>query len=141
MSTSSRFQQTNLVSDAAGAATHTDPDLLNPWGVAFQPGQPFFVADNQRGTAKVFDPSGAPNVPSVVRIPTPSGSALPATPSGIVANSVAQDFLVRGIPAQFLFTTEDGTISTWATIGNIPTAHSLPGTTPPAERYTRVLPF
>ena len=74
MSTISGFQQTNLVSDAAGTAKHTDPGLLNPWGVAFLPGQPFWIADNNRGTAKVFDPSGAPDIPSVVRIPTPSGS-------------------------------------------------------------------
>lgn len=31
-------------------------------------------------------------------------------------NPVSQDFLVRGTPAQFLFATEDGTISTWASI-------------------------
>ena len=34
-STSSGYQQTNLVSDTAGSAAHTDPGLLNPWGVAF----------------------------------------------------------------------------------------------------------
>jgi hypothetical protein len=39
-----------------------------------------------------------------------------------VSNPIAQDFLVRGTPAQFLFATEDGTISTWSTInGNFPT--------------------
>jgi hypothetical protein len=39
-----------------------------------------------------------------------------------VSNPIAQDFLVCGTPAQFLFATEDGTISTWSTInGNFPT--------------------
>jgi uncharacterized protein (TIGR03118 family) len=85
-------------------------------------GSPYFIADNNRGSAKVFDPSGNPDIPLAVGIPTPSGSALPSTPTGIVFNPIAQDFLVRGTPAQFLFATEDGTISTWATInGNFPT--------------------
>jgi len=122
VSSTSGFQQTNLVSDTAGTAAHTDPLLLNPWGVAFQPGQSFFIADNNRGSAKVFDPSGNSDVPSLVGIPAPSGSAVPSTPTGIVFNPIAQDFLVRGTLAQFLFATEDGTISTWSTInGNFPT--------------------
>jgi uncharacterized protein (TIGR03118 family) len=121
MSTISGFQQTNLVSDTAGTAAHTDPFLLNPWGVAFQPGQSFWIADNNRGSVKVFDSSGKPDIPSVVGIPAVSGSALPSAPTGIVFNPIAQDFLVRGTPAQFLFATEDGTISTWAALnGSLP---------------------
>ena len=116
----SGFQQRNLVSDTAGTAAHTDPFLLNSWGVAFEPGQSFWIADNNRGSAKVFDPSGNPGVPSVVGIPAVS-NALPSTPTGIVFNPVPQDFLIRGTPAQFLVATEDGTISTWAAInGNFP---------------------
>jgi uncharacterized protein (TIGR03118 family) len=123
---SSGFRQTNLVSDTAGSAAHTDPSLLNPWGIAFQPGQSFFVADNSRGSAKVFDPSGNPSIPLVVGIPAVSGSVSPSKPTGIVFNPVAQDFVVRGTPAQFLFATEDGTISTWATInGNLPASAVL----------------
>ena len=34
------YQQTNLVSDMAGGGAHTDPRLINPWGIAFVPGQP-----------------------------------------------------------------------------------------------------
>src|SRR5262249_28106524 len=108
------FQQVNLVADVGGTAQHTDPTLLNPWGLAFEPGQPFFMADNVRGTAKVFDPSGVPAIPLVVGIPLPSGSAPPSRPTGVLFNPVAQDFLVRGTPAQFLFAAEDGTVSTWA---------------------------
>src|SRR6266498_1096977 len=116
------FRQTNLVADIGGTAPHTDPGLLNPWGVAFEPGQPFFIADNIRGAAKVFDPSGAPVIPLLIGIPVPSASTPPSRPTGIVFNPIAQDFLVRGTPAQFLFATEDGTISTWASInGNNPT--------------------
>jgi len=125
-STQSGYQQANLVSDSAGVATHTDPQLLNPWGIAFLPGQSFWIADNNRGTTKVFDPSGNPDAPASVRIPPPSGILLPSTPTGVVANPIARDFLVRGTPAQFLFATEDGTVSTWATFnGSIPTSAIL----------------
>jgi len=51
---------------------------------------------------------------------------LPSTPTGIVFNPIADDFLVRGTPAQFLFATEDGTISTWSTVnGNFPASALL----------------
>lgn len=125
-SSASGFRQTNMVADVAGRALHTDSGLVNPWGMAFVPGQPFFIADNNRGSAKVFDPSGTPSLPLAIVIPVPSGNAPPSRPSAVVFNPVAQDFLVRGTPAQFLFTTEDGTVSTWAAInGNTPTAALL----------------
>lgn len=118
---SSGFHQSNLVADTPGTATHTDPGLLNPWGVAFEPGQAFFTANNGRGNAKVFDPSGAGAIPIEFGIPIPSGGVSPSAPTGVVFNPVTEDFLVRGTPGQFLFASEDGTISTWASInGNNP---------------------
>ena len=125
-SSASGFRQTNLVADVAGKAVHTDPGLVNPWGMAFAPGQPFFIADNNRGSAKVFDPSGTATLPLAIVIPVPSGSVSPSRPSAVVFNAIAQDFLVRGTPAQFLFTTEDGTVSTWSAMnGNTPTTAIL----------------
>jgi uncharacterized protein (TIGR03118 family) len=122
VSATSGFQQTNLISDTAGRAAHTDPLLLNPWGLAIQPGEAFWASNNNRGSAKVFDPSGNPVVPSVIGIPVPSGATAPSKPTGIAFNPIAGDFLVRGTPAQFLFATEDGTVSTWATVnGTSPT--------------------
>jgi uncharacterized protein (TIGR03118 family) len=118
MASSSGFQQTNLVADTAGSAGHTDPEFLNPWGIAFAPGQPFWIADNNLGRAKVFDPSGVPQMPLAVGVPT--------TPTGIAFNPVAEDFKVLDTPAQFLFATEDGTISTWSEInGNLPSLATL----------------
>ena len=120
------FQQVNLVSDVAGTAQHTDTGLLNPWGAAFVPGQPFFIVENARGKAGVFDPSGTPSLPIAVAVPPSTFGAPPSKPSGVVFNPISQDFLVRGTPAQFLFTAEDGTVSTWASInGNNPTAAIL----------------
>jgi uncharacterized protein (TIGR03118 family) len=120
---SSGFRQTNLVSDVAGTAAHTDPF---PWGLAFLPSHSFWIADNNRGSAKVFDFSGNPDSPGIVNVPVPSGRVLPSKPAGIVFNPVPEDFLVRGTPAQFIFATEDGTISTWATINTeLPTTALL----------------
>ncbi len=53
------YQQSNLVSDIAGMASHTDPKLVNPWGISFFPGQPFWVADNNSGYSTLYDSTGA----------------------------------------------------------------------------------
>jgi len=37
------YVQTNLVSDIAGLAMATDPHLVNPWGVSFIVGNPFWI--------------------------------------------------------------------------------------------------
>jgi uncharacterized protein (TIGR03118 family) len=107
-----------LVSDQPGAPV-TDKNLKNPWGVAFAPGDPFWIADNNSGKATVVDGNGA--VQSlVVTIPCPKkageGSSCPkiASPTGIVFNTTT-DFVVPGTksPAFFIFDSEDGTISAW----------------------------
>jgi uncharacterized protein (TIGR03118 family) len=99
----------------AGAAAHTDPKLVNPWGIAFVPGRPFWVADNNSGFATIYDANGVSQFN--VLIPAPPGRASPATPTG---TAVAQTggFLLGGAPSQFLFVTEDGTISGWNGTGN-----------------------
>lgn len=118
--TNHAFQQTNLVSDT-GIAAHIDPFLLNPWGVASLPNRSFWIANNNRGSVKVFDASGNADVPGAVDVPPASDNALQSKPSGVVFNPVAEDFLVRDTPAQFIFASEDGTISTWGTVNaNLP---------------------
>src|SRR5579859_5353796 len=53
------FSQSNLVSDSQAGhlnAQIQDPNLINPWGVAFSPtGSPFWVNNNHTGTATVYD--------------------------------------------------------------------------------------
>jgi uncharacterized protein (TIGR03118 family) len=108
------FKQTNLVSDTSGLAARRQPDLLNPWGIAFLPGQSFMVAINQTGSGKRLDGTGVPNINFVV--PPPRGSSNPSTPTGIVANiinGVLADFSVNRRTSLFIFDTEDGTISGW----------------------------
>jgi uncharacterized protein (TIGR03118 family) len=103
------YQQTNLVSDVAGMANHTDPKLINPWGISFLPGQPFWIADNNSGFSTQYDAAGNSQLPTVT-VPGPGGSQ--GTPTGTVANSTS-GFVVGTGPALFLFDAEDGTISGW----------------------------
>src|SRR5258706_7734953 len=105
------FKQTNLTSDTAGLAANTDPELVNPWGIAFFPGQPFWIADNNSGFSTLYNAQGVNS--DSFQVPVPVGDATPATPTGIVANVASTGFNVNGKPALFIFDSEDGTISAW----------------------------
>jgi uncharacterized protein (TIGR03118 family) len=105
------YQQTNLVSDLPGIASVQDPNLVNPWGFATSPASPFWVANNHTGVATLYNSSGVPQA-LVVTVPSAGGST-PGSPTGIVFNG-SSDFQVgTGMPAHFIFATEDGTISGW----------------------------
>lgn len=112
-----QYKQINLVSDHPGKASHVDANLKNPWGLAFFPDGSFWVTDNDTGVSTVYGPFGR-IVPLVVTIPTaPSMPFGPVgTPAGMVANATS-DFVIsqgaRSAPAEFIFATEDGTISGW----------------------------
>src|SRR5438046_3891378 len=75
------FAQINLASDVPGLARVTDPNLVNPWGVAYSPTGPFWFAENGRGVSDVLDGSGDPfslvvKVPSTAHAGTaPTGAA------------------------------------------------------------------
>ena len=73
----SSYQQTNLVSDLAGAAVHTDPKLINPWGIAFVPGQPFVVADNNSGSSTSYDANGVSQGDFLIPAPPNDNSRMP----------------------------------------------------------------
>ena len=45
------YLQHNLVSNLAGVADHQDPQLINAWGVAFNPAAVVWVADNGSGVS------------------------------------------------------------------------------------------
>lgn len=107
------YNQTDLVSDLAGVATHTDSQLVNPWGIAFFPGNPIWVADNNSGVSTLYQPDGS-KLGLVVTLPPPaSPPSASANPTGIVANASSSNFSVGGSPSIFLFDGEEGTISGW----------------------------
>jgi len=119
------YQQTNLVSNVPKAATHTDRNLVNPWGIAFIPGQPFFLADNARGVVRTYNAAGVEELPGLFGVLPPAGDTTPSKPSGIVGNFTA-DFVLDGAASQFLVATEDGTISGWASVdSDFPTFAAL----------------
>src|SRR5438874_844717 len=52
------FTQANLVSDIPGMAQRTDPNLVNPWGMALGTNSGLWVAENGAGSAESFDATG-----------------------------------------------------------------------------------
>ncbi len=106
------YTQTNLVSDIAGLAAVTDPNLVNPWGIAMSPGSPFWVSDNGSGRLTLYNGAGA--IQSlVVGVPAADGTPDSGTPTGQVFNGTPDFQLEPGKPALFIACTEDGTISGW----------------------------
>ena len=120
-----RFQQRNLVSDGAVPAAHTDPNLVNAWGVAFNPFGFVWVANADSGTSTLYDGNGNPQ-PLIVQIPGPAGSGEAGEPTGIVFNG-SEGFIVRkGMlsgPSRFIFATENGVIAGWAP--NVDLTHAV----------------
>jgi len=108
-----------LVSSGAETADFVDANLINGWGVAFNPTGFVWVADNHSGKSTLYDGTGKPQS-LVVTIPGVAGSV--GSPTGIVFSGGA-DFVVTGTsasgapvsgPARFIFSTEAGTIAAWA---------------------------
>ncbi len=95
------FSQTNLVSDMSGLAASTDPNLKNPWGIAFSPTSPFWVSDQMTNVSTLYQGDGT-IVPLVVSVP--------GGPTGAVFTG---GLGFSGSPA-FAFDTLSGSIATWA---------------------------
>ena len=106
-----------LVSDVPAAAPTLDPDLANPWGVAFNPNGFVWVADNHSGKSTLYDGNGVKQA-LVVTIPSADGTSL-GSPTGITYNGTG-DFKIATTPggtpvvAPFIFVSEDGVVSAWA---------------------------
>src|SRR5262245_60176069 len=108
------FLQTNLVSDQPGIAAHTDPNLVNAWGLAVSnPGPTFWVSDNHSDKASVYsgDVRGSPFVINPLVVSIPGGA-----PTGQVFNTT-NDFVVtdgtHSAKAIFIFASESGQITGW----------------------------
>lgn len=108
-----------LVSNGAAAADFTDPNLVNGWGVAFNPNGFVWVSAADSGKSVLYNGAGQPQA-LVVTVPGPTGE--PGHPTGIVFSG-GTDFVVSNGstvgPARFIFATEDGTIAGWAPNVNV----------------------
>ncbi len=106
------YTQRNLVSDLPNFAQFRDKSLVNPWGLSHSPNGPWQVSDNGTGLTTQYTSVGK-QLPPVVTIPTPAGVTT-AAPTGNVFNSTI-DFVIskngKSFASQFIFATEDGTIS------------------------------
>jgi uncharacterized protein (TIGR03118 family) len=109
------YSWSNLQSDIAGAALHTDRDLVNPWGLAASSGGTIWVADNGTGVSTLYNQAGSKNSLTVT-IPTSTRNKGSGNPTGVVFNSTAFFKVTKNgnsQPARFIFVSEDGTISGW----------------------------
>jgi hypothetical protein len=107
--TAGTYQTSNILSDGSVAATVTDPQFLNPWGVSVGPA--FWINTQASGLDYVASATGS--IPFKVAIPAASGGGT-GSPTGTVFNPSTSIFkLPNGTAATFLFSTLDGTISGW----------------------------
>jgi uncharacterized protein (TIGR03118 family) len=110
------FIQTDLISDGSVSALTTDPNLINPWGIAQTWDGRFFIADNGTGVTTNASVHGQDHVTvsmSNITIPGPA-SGTTSSPTGAITNDFHHAFtLSDGKSASLLFATEDGTIAGW----------------------------
>jgi uncharacterized protein (TIGR03118 family) len=103
-----------LTSNGAVSAVHADANLQNAWGLAFAPGGPFWVADNNDSLSTLYDGNG---VPQSLVVSLPDGTNGPANPSGEVYNATSDFVITTGghsTPALFIFDGEGGTLVGWS---------------------------
>ena len=105
------YRQTNLASDLPNMAHTVTPNLVNPWGIGFLPGQPFFIADNQVGRVTVHDISGSGARPIGFTVPNADSTGFD-TPTGIVADQNSF-FGEPSLVKPFILVAEQGAIFTW----------------------------
>jgi uncharacterized protein (TIGR03118 family) len=111
------YQVHNLVSNnIEGKADFIDPDLVNAWGVAFNPDGFVWVNDGGTGKSTLYNGDGVKQS-LVVTIPGPADGS---KPTGIVFFGGSRDFKIDGNPSRFIFATETGRISGWAPVPQSP---------------------
>src|SRR6266481_1108023 len=110
------YTQTNLQSDISGVAAHTDPNLVNPWGItANSTGTVIWVSDNGTGVSTLYHQDGTA-FSLVVTIPTSARNKDGGNPTGVVFNGTPFFKVTKNgnpQPSLFIFVSEDGSISGW----------------------------
>ncbi len=128
-------RQVNLVSDTPGAAALTDPDLVNPWGLALSPTSPLWVANNGTNTSTLYtsaaDTTTAAKV-AAIRVTFPAAGILP---TGQVFNGGTGFLNNPAMPTssgRFIFSTITGSIASWSPVvdplkGDLEIKATVPG--------------
>jgi uncharacterized protein (TIGR03118 family) len=120
------FSDSALVSNSVGVvavSTMIDANLQNPWGIAFAPGQPFWIADNNNNLSTLYSGTGEIETNAVTGS-TDTGIAIPASAAGVPSNPTGQiyngggGFMITTSMGQesalFIFDGEGGLLSGWA---------------------------
>ena len=110
---SSHYTVRNLVSDTGGTP-NVDPNLVNGWGVAFNPQGFVWVSAAGTSTSTLYDGNG---VPQSLVVAIPPGQAGPAAPTGIVFNGSTDFRLAAGgttHASPFIFAGLAGTVAAWS---------------------------
>ena len=122
------YVQKNLVSDLNGVARITDPNLVNPWGLAAGPSTPLWIADNGTDVSTLYSGGVHESIPKIL----PLVVAIPGgAPSGLVFNATT-DFVIHSgavsAPAKFIFDSEAGVIAAWSPL--------VPPSSPAQAKFT-----
>jgi uncharacterized protein (TIGR03118 family) len=125
------YVQTNLVSDMSGVAQATDPNLKDAWGMSFSKTSPFWISaqagningmsystidrvNGQNGTTTVIPATiGVPNLNGAAHDPGANGPTGQVNTNAPGITTGANDFLINGAKAGFIFANLDGSISGW----------------------------
>jgi uncharacterized protein (TIGR03118 family) len=109
--------------EVVATSVTVDGNLQNPWGIAFAPGAPFWIANNHSNSSTLYSGTGQIQTQGVtgsaataVSIPA-SAAGVPANPSGQVFNGTGGFNIMTGNgleTALFIFSGEGGTIAGWA---------------------------
>jgi uncharacterized protein (TIGR03118 family) len=108
------YTVTALVSDVPGAAQHTDPNLVNGWGLTRSPTSPWWVADNGSDKSTLYiDNNGSTSInPLVVGVDGgPTGAVFAGIPNNFPVGTATAPTTLG--PASFIFASEDGMIRAW----------------------------
>ncbi len=126
----SGYVSTHLISNVNTASnpsnpystSNADPNLVNAWGIAFNPQGFVWVANNGTSTSTLYDGHG---VAQSLVVAIPPGNAGSASPTGIVFNGTSGFQVTQGGltgASAFLFVGEAGTLSGWSPTVNMTNA-------------------
>jgi len=92
---------------SAHAAQITDPGLVNAWGISFGPSSPFWVSANGSGTSTIYA------VNPTTQVTAKQGLTVSIPGNGSVTGQVFNSNPAAFNGDNFLFVSEDGTVSGW----------------------------
>ncbi len=96
-----------LVSDRAGHASHSDPRLVNAWGLTASPTGPWWTANEASSTSTLYSGEGRKQLLTVRVAGGPTGIAWYGGKQLLVSANGVSD------PARFVYACEDGKLRAW----------------------------